>query len=186
MKKIVTLFSAVVTIGILCLYVFQPNGTNVSHFDFLEHALHRSRGGFQESHHDGTGGWLTRWFTTSSQLRFSSGTTRQSSPTPRCPVYCYIDTSIHHRSSDEFGIVEAWSASFWALGFNPIVLTERDAKQNSQYNAFRTRGLVAGSGSRDLNKWLAIAQHGGLFVDYRVHLFRIPRLILCRAYRCRL
>ena len=152
--------AAIITLSFSAL---RSRGADVSRFDFLEHAL-RSGGGFHESHHDGTGGWVTRWFATSSQSSFLGGPHKQPSRQSRCPVYTYYDATKHHDSA----LLQVWKRSFWALGFNPIVLSDKDAKKHPSYNAFRTRGLVGVSKSPDFGKWLVMSQRGGLFVEYRV------------------
>ena len=159
-----------ITLG-LSFYALQSHGvTSVSHFEFLEHALHHTGGTFNEAHEDGTGGWLTRWFRIPSHFAFHGDPQQRPSTSPRCPVYTYIDTTVHRRGSDEFAILLSWMRSFWALGFRPVVLTESDARKHARYHVFRTRGLVSGSKRYDYSKWLAMANRGGLFVDYRVTL----------------
>ena len=157
-------------------YAFQSRvDTAVTSFEFVEHALYQTSGQFHEAHDDGTGGWLTRWFTpTTSHSRFRGNTQRQPQSTIRCPVYTYIDTNVHRHGSDEFSILQTWMRSFWALGFKPIVLTDKDAKRHSRYNSLRKQGLPASSSMGSLGKWLAMAQHGGLFVNYRVTLDGFP------------
>lgn len=171
-RKCVTLVVVCVALATLSLYAFQSRvDTAGTHFEFLEHALPHTGGRFHEADDDGTGGWLTRWFTpTTSQSRFLGNTRRQPQSVPRCPVYTYIDTGVHRRGSDEFAILQTWMRSFWALGFRPVVLTDKDAKRNSRYNSLRSQGLLASSSVGMLGKWLAMALHGGLFVDYRVIL----------------
>jgi hypothetical protein len=166
-RRCVLLLLALIAIASLSLSALRARGAVVSRFDFLEHALHPA-GGFHESHHDGTGGWLTRWFTTPSQSAFLGSPHKQPSRQSRCPVYTYFDPTKHPRRSNDAAILLAWKRSFWALGFNPTVLTDKDAKKHPNYNPFRSRGLVGDPGSLDFTKWLVMAQHGGLFVDYRV------------------
>src|SRR5271170_2980803 len=171
-RRCVTLVLAFIFIVTLSLYTFQSRvETAVSTFEFLENALHHTGGRFHEAHDDGTGGWLTRWFTpTTSRALFLGHTQRPPQSALRCPVYTYIDTSLHRRGSDEFAILQTWMRSFGALGFRPVVLTDKDAKRHSRYDSLRSQGLLASSSSGSLGKWLAMAQHGGLFVDYRVFL----------------
>jgi len=179
-RRCVTLVVALTVIVTLCFYAFPARvDTAVARFEFLEHALHHTGGGrFHEAHDDGTGGWLTRWFVpTTSRSRFLGSNRRQPQSMLRCPVYTYIDTSVHRRGSAEFDILQTWRRSFWALGFRPVVLTDKDAKRHSRFNFLRSQGLLAGSHSHSVGKWLAMAQHGGLFVDYRVKalvLFFLP------------
>src|ERR1700737_230958 len=127
-RKCVILIGACVFVITLCLYAVQSPGRNVPRFEFLEHALH-SAGGFSETHNDGTGGWLTLWFPPKSQSPFLGNIHNQPSLPPRRPVYTYFDTTVHHRGSDESAILLPWMEAFWALGFKPIVLTEKDAKK---------------------------------------------------------
>ena len=177
-RRCVTLVVAFILIATLSFYVFQSRvDSAVASLEFLEHALHPTGGRFHEAHDDGTGGWLTRWFTsTTSHARFLGNTQPQPQSEFRCPVYTYIDTNVHRRGSDEFTILQAWMRSFWALGFRPVVLTDKDAKRHSRYNSLRSQGLLASFSSGSVEKWLAMAQHGGLFVDYRVLLFaQFPR-----------
>lgn len=172
-RRCVILVVALVVIVTLCFFTFPTRvDTAVASFEFLEHALHHTGGErFHEAHDDGTGGWLTRWFIqTTSRSRFLGSTQPQPQSNLRCPVYTYIDTSIHRRGSDEFAILQTWRRSFWALGFRPVVLSDKDAKRHSRFNSLRSQGLLASSHSSSLAKWLAMAQHGGLFVDYRVKL----------------
>jgi len=62
-RRCVLLLIAVIAVTTLSLSALRSRGAAVSRFDFLEHALHSgAAGGFHESHQDGTGGWLTRWF----------------------------------------------------------------------------------------------------------------------------
>lgn len=174
-RKCVTLVAALITTVSLFFYAFQSRGAKVSsHFEFLGHALPHTGERFYEDHDDGTGGWLTRWFKTPSKAPFLGNTPYQSTAHHRCPVYTYIDTTVHRRGSEEFAIIRVWMQSFWALGFKPVVLTDKDAKKHPRFTLFRNQGLIGGSKSTDLGKWLAMAQRGGLFVDYRVtpiHLF---------------
>ena len=165
-KLSIVVFGLIITV--ICFNNIQHNGGYVSRIEFLEHALHRDTDEFEETNKDGTGGWVTRWFTMNSQDEYSTVWDNQSSPIPECRVHTYIDTSIHPRNSDEFAIVEAWAASFWALGFRPVVLTDEDARHHSHYSQFRSLGLMTGTLLQEFGKWLAMAQHGGLFVDYRV------------------
>ena len=165
-RCVVLLVAFVVTIC-LCFSALKSRGTDVSRFEFFEHALH-SGGGFHESHHDGTGGWLTRWFRSPSQAVFLGRPRTQPSRQSRCAVYTYFDTTKNHRRSDQSAILLAWKRSFWALGFNPIVLTDKDTKKHPNYNSFRSRGLVGDQKPSNFAKWLVMAQHGGLFVDYHV------------------
>jgi hypothetical protein len=171
-RKCVILVAAFILLITLCFYALQSPRVNASRLEFLEHAKHalHSSGGFRESHNDGTGGWLTRWFATNSQAPFLGNIQTQASVPPRRPVYTYFDASVHHRGSEEYAILLAWVELFWALGFKPVVLTEKDAKKHGQYNAFRARGLVATSRQHNFSKWLAMAQRGGIFVEYRVSL----------------
>jgi|SRR5271170_618843 len=177
-RRCVTLVVAFILIVTLSLYAFQSRvDTAVASFEFLEQALHHTGGRFHEAHDDGTGGWLTRWFTpTTSRARFPGNSQHRPKSAPRCPVYTYIDTNLHRRGSDEFAILQTWMRSFWALGFRPVVLTDKDAKRHSRYNSLRSQGLLVSSSSGSLGKWLAMAQHGGLFVDYRVLLLAIFQL----------
>jgi len=169
-RRCVLLLIAVIAVTTLSLSALRSRGAAVSRFDFLEHALHSgAAGGFHESHQDGTGGWLTRWFTTPSQATFLGRPHKQPSRQSRCPVYTYFDPAKHRRGSGDSAVLLAWKRSFFALGFNPTVLTDKDAKKHPSYNSFRSRGLVGDSNSHDFAKWLAMAQHGGLFVDYRVN-----------------
>lgn len=164
-RKCVTLIVAFMIMTSLCFYAFQSRAAEVSvHFEFLGHALPHTGGRFYDAHDDGTGGWLTRWFRTSSQASFLGHGPHPSATSARCPVYTYFDTTAYRRGSDEFAILVLWMQSFWALGFQPIVLTDKDAKKHSHYNVFRQQGLIGRSNA----KWLAMAQRGGLFVDYRV------------------
>jgi hypothetical protein len=154
---------------IFCFYALQPRTTR-SHFDFLNSSLLRESldhpdNTFQD---ETTGGWLTRWLPTSWSPMSLLGNSRRPAPS-RCPVYTYIDTTVHRRGSDEFAILRIWMKAFWALGFQPIVLTGKDARRHSQYNAFRSQRLGQAIGE-DLSKWFAMALRGGLFVDYRVNL----------------
>jgi hypothetical protein len=166
-RKCVTLIAGIVLFSTLCFYALQSSGGKISRFEFLEHALHTG-GGFSEADKDGTGGWLTRWFPAKSQSAFLGNTQNQRSVSPRRPVYTYFDTKRHHRDSEESAILLAWIESFWASGFKPIVLTEKDAKKHGQYSVFHDRGLVASSRQNDISKWLAMSQRGGLFIDYHV------------------
>lgn len=170
-RKCVTLVAALIIVT-LCFYAFQSRRAEVSsHFEFLGHALPHAGGRFHDAHDDGTGGWLTRWFRTPSQSVFLGRSPHESEPSPRCPVYTYLDTTTYRRGSDEFGILAAWMRSFWALGFRPIILTDKDAKKHPRYSLFRNKGLIERS-----IKWLAMAQRGGLFVDYRVILLSTSRI----------
>ena len=142
-RKCVTLVVAFVTTASVCFYAFQSRGGKVSsHFEFLGHALPHTGERFHETHDDGTGGWLTRWFKTQSRAPFLGNTPYQSTANPRCPVYTYIDTTAHRRGSDEFGIIRTWMRAFWALGFKPVVLTDKDAKKHPRFNLFGNQGFV--------------------------------------------
>lgn len=168
-RRCVTLVAALIALVTFGMYALRSSGHEGSHFDFIEHAIHKAgRGGFYETHNDGTGGWLTRWFTSPSQSSFLGKTRHQLSLAPRCPVYTYIDTTTHHRGSDESAILLVWMRAFWSLGFKPVILTDKDARKHARYGVFKTRGLVSGSRLHNFGKWLAMSQHGGLFVDYRV------------------
>ena len=96
--------------------------------------------GSMRAHDDGTGGWLTRWFKTPSKAPFLGNTPYHSSASPRCPVYTYLDTTVYRRGSDEFAIIRVWMQSFWALGFKPVVLTDKDAKKASSFYPFPQPG----------------------------------------------
>lgn len=168
-RKCLTLVVALVVILALSFYALPSRGVStVPRFEFLGHALHHTSGTFDAAHEDSTGGWLMQWFRAPSGLASHGSPQHPPSTTTRCPVYTYVDTSVHRRGSDEFAILLSWVRAFWALGFTPVILTERDARKHTRYNIFRARGLVSGSKQYDYSKWLAMAQHGGLFVDYRV------------------
>lgn len=169
-RKCVTLVTAFIIIVTLCFYAFQSRDHKISsRFKFLGHTLPRTAGRFHDAHDDRTGGWLTRWFRTPSQSLFLGHIPSESKASGRCSVYTYLDTTSYSRGSDEFAILGTWARSFWALGFEPIVLTDKDAKRHPRYNLFRNQGLIGRS-----NKWLAMAQRGGLFVDYHV----LPPVVL--------
>lgn len=182
-RRCVLLLVLLIAIITLSLSALRSRGADVARFDFLEHALH-SGGGFHESHYDGTGGWLTRWFANPSQSTFLGRPHQQPSRQARCPVYTYFDSTKNHRRSDDSAILLAWKRSFWALGFNPTVLTDKDAKKHPSYNHFRSRRFVGDPKSRDFAKWLVMEQHGGLFVDYRVVSFFCKSTHLSRAFPC--
>jgi hypothetical protein len=59
----------------------------------------------------------------------------------KCPVHTYFDNSLNDQDSNEHAILSAWLRSFWALGFQPVVLTERDAWSHPQSSAFREQDL---------------------------------------------
>jgi hypothetical protein len=171
---------------VLITFCFQglKSRASVPHFEFLEHALHSGVVGFRETHDDSTGGWLTRWFITNSRSDFLRNTRYQTSKPSRCHVHTYFDTTKHHRGSDESAILLAWKRAFWSLGFYPTVLTDKDAKKHAQYSFLRARNLVGGSGKSDFSKWLAMAQNGGLFIDYHVSSILYLWLTFFRAYPC--
>jgi hypothetical protein len=176
-------FGLLVASFIVITLCFQglKSRASVPRFEFLEHALHTGTG-FRENHDDSTGGWLTRWFITNSRSEFLSKNRHKISKPARCPVYTYFDTAKHHHGSDEAAVLLAWKRAFYALGFNPIVLTDKDAKKHTQYNVLRSRNLVGGSGKADLSKWLVMAKNGGLFVDYRVSSICHVFCLLCSEY----
>jgi hypothetical protein len=152
----------------LCLYALRSRITKAG--SKFEHALHATGGRFYEAQDDGTGYWLTHWFPSSSRPTFLKSTERQPTPVQRCPVYTYMDTETPH-GSNEFDILRIWMKAFWALGFKPIVLTDKDSRRDAHYILLRNSGLLADARFASLRKWLAMAQYGGLFVDYHVTPF---------------
>jgi hypothetical protein len=168
-RRCVNFLAAAIGTLMLCIYALRTRVTNVaSKFEFLEHALYSSGGRLYEVQDDGTGGWLTRWFPALSRPRFLENGERQPAPVQRCPVYTYIDTTVHRHGSIDFDILQTWMRAFWALGFKPVVLTDKDTRRHSHYALFRKTGLFSDTGIAGFGKWPAMAQYGGLFVDYRV------------------
>lgn len=168
-KKCFNFVAAAIGILMLCLYALQLRVKNVaSKLEFLEHALYATGGKFSEAQDDGAGGWLTRWFPALSRSRFLENAESQPALVQRCPVYTYIDTTIHRHGSIDFDILQTWMRAFWALGFKPVVLTDKDSRRHPHYVLFRNSGLFSDARLVDFGKWLAMAQYGGLFVDYHV------------------
>jgi hypothetical protein len=165
-RRCIPLFSICLSTLLLCFYALQPRVSSITRFEFLENAFHRTSGGFYEFHEDGTGGWLTRWFP---ELYGSNKAGNRYHPKSRCPVYTYIDTTVHPRGSDEFEILQVWMRAFWSLGFSPVVLTDKDAQRHTDFNPIRNRG-AGSTRTLDYGRWFVMADRGGLFVDYRVCL----------------
>lgn len=164
-RKCITLFTVFIAASIFCFIVLQSRGHKVPHLDLLDYAINPGVDVFQPSHRDRTGGWLTKWFQTETP---SFPIPDRSVSPSRCPVYTYFDISKHRSDSLDAKILTIWKRSFWALGFQPIVLTEKDAKSHPRYNDLRDvewRGLAEFHG---IGKWFAMAQRGGLYTDYTV------------------
>jgi hypothetical protein len=163
--SLVAFSSAIFLIWLLRLQFLGGEG---SRLDFVDSAIHFASERFDAFHSDGTGGWSTKWF--GRHTSPISPATLFNIPS-RCPIYTYFDDSTVERNSDDRKVVEAWKRAFWSLGFQPIVLTERDARENSHYASFRSLvGSAQSSSVANYGKWFAMAQVGGLFVDYRVYL----------------
>jgi hypothetical protein len=176
-----TLVGAIIFTATLCYLVVRPvnQGNASSRLDILGHALPTDPKAFPQTSNDGTGGWATWLFGSSSIL--------ESAPsyggTSKCPVYTYFDYSANGGDSNEMAILAAWTRSFWALGFLPVVFNENDARTHPQFSLFRSQGLLS---SKDIQLVLIMAQHGGLFVDYHVTfiIFSKPRSDDRRTYQC--
>src|SRR5579859_2379050 len=122
-RSFFSLLAALVVLGTFGVLALRLSKVPTPRFEFLEHALHHTSGAFHETHNDGTGGWLTRWFTTPSRSPYLGNSRHAIAPPRRCSVYTYFDTSTHHRGSEESAILLAWTRAFWALGFKPVILT---------------------------------------------------------------
>jgi len=146
---------------ITCLVFLEFPGHKVPRLDFVDSAIHVASERFHAFHEDGTGGWVTTWFRARPPT-FPLAV--ESSVQPRCPVYTYFDETKLHRDSDETRVLAAWKRAFWSLGFQPVILSAKDARKHPRHNVFRNLDLIHG-------KWLAMAQLGGLFVDYRVSIW---------------
>jgi hypothetical protein len=174
-RKCSSLFFIGIGVFVVCFITLQSRGHSVPRLDFLDYAIHTGTERFQAFHQDGTGGWLTKWFYHRSP---SFSLPASNSISSRCPVYTYYDEANLRRDSEEAKILTAWKRAFWTLGFQPVVLTQKDVKNHPQYSLFRSLGLVGHSSLSGYDKWLAMAQRGGLFVDYRVRLEKGTQLIL--------
>lgn len=93
----------------------------------------------------------------------------------RRPIYTYFDKS-KDRIDDynsELGILESWKHAWYAMGFEPKVLTIDDAKKHSQYLKFikelQSSDKNYHSVSLHFSRFLAwSAVGGGILCDYRV------------------
>jgi hypothetical protein len=186
-KKCFLLLATIAGFATLCFVAVKPHTYDRSapRFEFLQHTISSDgNAGFSADHSDGTGGWLTRWFGSNWPTFFpENGQQRWSQ---RCPVYTYFDPADHHDEPEDGAVLAIWKRVFWALGFNPVILSPEDAKRHRYYSLFRDRRLVGGTGQRDFGMWLAMADRGGLFFDYRVVPYQGRLLTSCRRFLCRL
>jgi hypothetical protein len=163
---------AIIFTATLCYLVIQPvnRGNASSRLDILGHAVPTDPKALPQISNDGTGGWAKRLFGSSSILGSapSGGATSSFSQSSKCPVYTYFDYSSTNLDSNEMAILAAWTRSFWALGFLPVVFNENDARSHPQFSLFRSQGVLSSTSTQDIQLLLMMAQRGGLFVDYHV------------------
>ena len=171
-RRYCTFVGAILVTATLCYLRIRPHGRNkaCSHLDFLDRALPTGSIEFRQSRNDGTGGWSTRLFGSESSLgnTTNDAINISSSRWPRCPVHTYFDYSLNGQDSTELAILSAWVRVFSALGFIPVVLTEKDARSNPRYSVFQKHDLLNSTSFPLGGPLLAMAKRGGLFVDYHV------------------
>jgi hypothetical protein len=96
-------------------------------------------------------------------------------PGKRPNVYCYHQPATKANADEQHAIQAIWRKAWTSRGWNPVVLTLREAARNPRFEAFQDRleKLPYIGGKKEsfnrFNRWLALEmEKGGLMVDVDV------------------
>lgn len=117
---------------------------------------------------DGESRWFSDWRWLA--IPFSSTYTLDEDRTilpdlpQRTPIYCYYDTLIVRdplEKEAESEILLSWRRAWWAQGFRPIILSDKEAMNNPTYEELQRMDKIAPELKTDVMRWLAWENMGG-------------------------
>lgn len=117
---------------------------------------------------DGQSRWYSDWRWLA--IPFSSTYTLDEDRTllpdlpQRTPIYCYYDTLIERdplQKEAESAILLSWRRAWWAQGFRPIILSDKEAMNNPTYEELQRMDKIAPELKTDVMRWLAWENMGG-------------------------
>lgn len=117
---------------------------------------------------DGESRWYSNWRWLA--VPFSSSYTLDEDRTllpnlaQRTRIYCYYDTLVKRDQlvkAAESEILLSWRRAWWAQGFRPIILSEREAVNNPMYEELQRMDKIDPDLKTDVMRWLAWENMGG-------------------------